>query len=177
MGSRVARKPQGGRGRLTRHLAAALAAVVLLGGLVGGGMARAGSCSPDRATVQGDFGRAAFHVSVADTPALRQKGLMNVSRMPTMSGMIFLFDPPTHAVFWMHDTLISLDMLFIDATGRIRRIAANAHPMDDTPIDGGEGVRAVVEINGGMAARLGIVAGDLVQHPAFGAAAALPCDG
>ncbi|WP_291835643.1 DUF192 domain-containing protein [Limimaricola sp.] len=158
---------------MTRHLAAALAAVLFFCG----GAVRADTCSPDRATVQGAFGRAAFHVSVADTPALRRQGLMNVSQMPTMSGMIFLFDPPTHAVFWMHDTLIPLDMLFIDSTGRILRIAANARPMDDTPIDGGEGVRAVVEINGGMSARLGIAPGDLVQHPAFGADAALPCDG
>jgi uncharacterized membrane protein (UPF0127 family) len=67
-------------------------------------------------------------------------------------------------------------MLFADPTGRITRIHENAVPLDETSIDGGEGVQFVLEINGGLAARLGIEEGDVMQHPAFGEVAAAPCE-
>jgi uncharacterized membrane protein (UPF0127 family) len=140
------------------------------------GIAQAG-CAPDRVTVQGDWGHASFRVAVADDADERAQGLMNVPELPVMAGMLFVYDQPTHATFWMRNTLIPLDMLFVDATGRILVIHPDAVPLDDTTIDGGQGVQAVLEINGGMAARLGIQPGDLLQHPAFGPGAALPCAG
>jgi uncharacterized membrane protein (UPF0127 family) len=76
----------------------------------------------------------------------------------------------------MRNTLIPLDMLFADPTGRITRIHPKAVPLDETTIDGGEGVQYVLEINGGLATRLGIAEGDVMQHPMFGPEAAAPCE-
>jgi uncharacterized membrane protein (UPF0127 family) len=134
------------------------------------------TCSEDRVTVTGDFGRANFSVTVADDNAERSRGLMFVEEMPTMTGMLFVYETPRRASFWMRNTLIPLDMLFADPTGRITRIHENAVPLDETSIDGGEGVQFVLEINGGLAARLGIEEGDVMQHPAFGEVAAAPCE-
>jgi hypothetical protein len=151
-------------------------ALLLAAALAGSaGIARA-ECSPDRVTVTGAFGRAVFDVTVADEPAERSRGLMFVEDMPTMSGMLFVYPAPQRAGFWMRNTLIPLDMLFADPAGRITRIHADAVPLDETTIDGGEGVQFVLEINGGLAARLGIAEGAVMQHPAFGPGAAAPCN-
>lgn len=132
-------------------------------------------CAEDVATVTGDFGQANFRIDLADDPEERARGLMFVESMPTLSGMLFVYEKPQRATFWMRNTLISLDMLFADPSGTITRIHENAIPGDETTIDGGEGVIAVLEINGGMAARLGIAEGDVIQHPSFGPDAAKPC--
>jgi len=137
----------------------------------------AAACADDAVTVIGDFGQARFTVTVADDPDERNKGLMFVESMPTLTGMLFVYDAPQPASFWMRNTLIPLDMLFADDTGTILRIHENAVPLDETPIDGGDGVSAVLEINGGLAARLGIAAGDTLQHPSFGPDAASACAG
>ena len=133
------------------------------------------TCAPDRVTVIGDWGQAAFKVTVADEPAERSRGLMFVEEMPTMSGMLFIYEAPQPASFWMMNTLIPLDMLFADATGRIVTVHENAVPQDRTPIFGGDSIQYVLEINGGMSARLGIAPGDVLQYPAIGAEAAAPC--
>lgn len=138
--------------------------------------AAAGVCRDDRVTVIGDWGQAHFTITVADDPQERGQGLMHVPQMPLMTGMLFVFDRPQRAVFWMKNTLIPLDMIFAGADGRVLRVHANAIPHDESPIDGGDGVLAVLEINGGLAARLGIAEGDVLRHAAFGAAAAAPCD-
>ena len=134
------------------------------------------ACSNDVVTVQGDFGRARFQVAVADDNDERAQGLMHVAQMGTLEGMLFIYDQPIRASFWMRNTLIPLDMLFVDPSGAITHIHENAIPLDETPIFGGDGVQYVLEINGGLAARLGIGLGDLLQHPAFGETASLPCD-
>ncbi|GGL64241.1 hypothetical protein GCM10011392_18600 [Wenxinia marina] len=134
------------------------------------------ACSDDRVTVVGEFGRASFAVEVADEPQERSQGLMYVEEMGTLEGMLFVYERPQRASFWMRNTLIPLDMLFADETGVITRIHAQAVPLDETSIDGGEGVKYVLEINGGLAARLGIEEGDAMQHPAMGADAKLPCE-
>jgi uncharacterized membrane protein (UPF0127 family) len=77
-------------------------------------------------------------------------------------GMIFPYDPPRPVAFWMHNTLIPLDMVFIRADGTIARIAT-ARPLDDTPVPSGEPIAAVLEIAAGRAAQLGIVPGDKVR--------------
>lgn len=150
--------------------------LVFLALLGGGAQAQVFGCAEDLVAVIGDFGRANFHVAVADEPAERGQGLMNVPSMPVLSGMLFVYPAPQHASFWMRNTLIPLDMLFADQTGTIRKIHPEAAPLDETSIDGGENVQFVLEINGGMAARLGIAAGDVMVHPAIGPDAALPCD-
>ena len=135
----------------------------------------AAECRDDTVTVQGDFGRAAFRVEVADEPQERAQGLMFVERMDRFAGMLFVYDTPQHATFWMRNTLIPLDMLFADETGTITRIHENAVPLDESTIDGGTGVRYVLEVNGGLAGTLGIEEGDTLQHPLMGESAASPC--
>ena len=77
-------------------------------------------------------------------------------------GMIFPYDPPQEVAFWMKNTLIPLDIIFIRADGTIARIA-NAQAMDITPLPAGEPVALVLEIAGGQAKKLGIRAGDIVE--------------
>jgi hypothetical protein len=139
--------------------------------------AASAECRDDRVTVRGGFGQVTFEVRVADDAAERARGLMNVAEMGTLEGMLFVYEEPGPASFWMEDTLIPLDMLFADEAGRIVTIHENAVPLDRTPIPGGEGVQYVLEINGGLAGRLGIEVGDALQHPAVaaGGEAALPC--
>ena len=134
------------------------------------------ACSDDVVTISGDFGLARFQVDVADTDAERGQGLMNVPHMGTLEGMLFVYDVPVTASFWMRNTLIPLDMLFADPSGTVTHIHENAIPLDETPISGGRGVQYVLEINGGLSERLGLSVGDVLQHPAFGEAASLPCD-
>jgi hypothetical protein len=84
--------------------------------------------------------------------------------------MLFDYKQPTVATMWMRNTLIPLDMLFVDAQGRIVNIHERAVPQSDDVIGAAEPVRAVIELNGGTAARLGIERGDRVVHPIFGSA-------
>ena len=133
------------------------------------------ACSDDRVTVSGDWGHANFSVTIADTGPERAQGLMNVPAMPLMTGMLFVYDSPHRASFWMRNTLIPLDMLFAGPDGTILSIHANANPLDDTSIPGGDGIQYVLEINGGLAARLGVEVGDVLQHPSIGPIAAMPC--
>ena len=132
-------------------------------------------CADDRLTISGDFGQATFSVEIADDPQERAQGLMFVEDMPTLEGMLFVYERPQSVSFWMKNTLIPLDMLFVSPVGEILHIHENAIPGDLTPIPGGDGVQMVLEINGGLASRFGIVVGDVMQHPSFGAEAILPC--
>jgi len=132
--------------------------------------AAAAACAPDTVTVRGAFGEAAFRVEIADDPEERAQGLMFVEEMPTFEGMLFVYESPRRASFWMHNTLIPLDMLFADPGGVITRIHQNAIPLDRTSIDGGEGVLYVLEINGGLSERFGIAEGDRLIHPVIDAA-------
>lgn len=157
---------------MRRRVLAALAALALA--LPGAALA---ACAPDVVELKGPRGVARFSVQVADTDATRSRGLMFVERMPSSAGMLFVYDRPGRAVFWMKNTLIPLDMIFADATGTVQRVHENAIPHDETPIDGGDGVLGVLEINGGLARRLGIGPGTVMRHPAFAQGpAAWPCD-
>jgi uncharacterized protein len=130
------------------------------------GMAHA-DCRPDTIEVRSQGGVARFNIDVADSDAERSEGLMFRDRLPTSSGMLFVYDNPRHATFWMKNTLIPLDMLFADEKGVVTRIHENARPQDLTQIDGGAGVQFVLEINGGLARRLGIGEGAVLRHPAI----------
>jgi uncharacterized membrane protein (UPF0127 family) len=127
----------------------------------------AAACDPDRVELRGPWGQAGFTVQVADDAAERAQGLMNVPAMPSGQGMLFVYDGPQRASFWMRNTLIPLDMIFAAPDGTVTRVHANARPLDETPIDGGDGVQFVLEINGGLAAALGIAPGTELRHPAI----------
>lgn len=150
--------------------AATLAAILTLAGPV------SAECDLSRVDLKGDWGSARFSVEVADDPQERSQGLMNRETMPRSAGMLFVYEQPQRAVFWMKNTLIPLDMIFMDETGTVTRIHENAVPLDLTGIDGGEQVQFVLEINGGLSGRLGITEGSVLRHPSIGSDAAWPCD-
>jgi len=108
-----------------------------------------------------------FTVELAMTPEQQQHGLMFRKEVGPYQGMLFIFDPIRPVSFWMKNTLVPLDMLFIAADGSITRIAANTKPLSLDTVDSGGPVRAVLEIAGGSALLLGIKRGDLVIHPFF----------
>jgi uncharacterized membrane protein (UPF0127 family) len=113
-------------------------------------------------TIEGHGRSHVFTVEMARTSAQQEQGLMNRHGLAPDAGMLFPFDPPRPASFWMRNTLIPLDMIFIRPDGTIARIAANTVPMSQTPIAVAEPMTAVLEIKGGRAAQLGIVEGDRV---------------
>lgn len=93
------------------------------------------------------------------------------------AGMLFVYDQERSVSFWMRNTLIPLDMIFIGSDGVVDKVHANAIPLDETPIFGGGEVQFVLEINGGFAERLGIEEGSEAQHPLIPQeVAAFPCD-
>ena len=109
-----------------------------------------------------------FEVELALDDAHRSHGLMFRKKLGPYEGMLFDFSQEMPVSFWMKNTLIPLDMLFIAADGTIKHIAANAVPMSTDTIPSQFPVRAVLEINGGSAALLGIKPGDKVRHAIFG---------
>ena len=142
-----------------------------------GGMALAdAACAPGRVDLRWDGGSESFAVEVADDPAERSQGLMLRETMSLAAGMLFVYETPRRAQFWMKNTLIPLDMIFADAKGVVTRVHSDAIPEDLTSIDGGSGVRFVLEINGGLAAKLGIVPGAELRHPSVGSGAVWPCE-
>jgi uncharacterized membrane protein (UPF0127 family) len=107
--------------------------------------------------------RHAFRVEVARTGPEQAKGLMFRTSMGADEGMIFPMDPPRDAAFWMKNTVIPLDIIFIGIDHRILNIAANAVPYSEQPLPSAGKVSGVLELNGGRAAALGIVPGDKVE--------------
>jgi len=103
-----------------------------------------------------------FQVWIADTPARAEQGLMFVSDLPETMGMVFPFQPPRVASFWMKNTYIELDMLFIDEKGRVRKIIQRAAPLSLQTLSSDTPVAAVLELKGGQAAKLGLHTGDTV---------------
>jgi uncharacterized protein len=104
-----------------------------------------------------------FTVEVARTPEQQATGLMHRQSLPPDRGMIFPYAPPQDIAFWMKNTLIPLDMIFVRADGTIARIADNTVPLSLDPVPSLEPVAAVLEIAGGRAAELGIRPGDKVE--------------
>jgi uncharacterized membrane protein (UPF0127 family) len=112
-------------------------------------------------------GRVNFRIWLADTPLRQQQGLMFVRELAADQGMLFVNDPPRASSFWMKNTYIPLDLLFIDTRGRIVQIFENATPLSLRPIGLGTPVRAVLEIRGGESARRGIRRGAKVHFALF----------
>jgi uncharacterized protein len=104
-----------------------------------------------------------FWVELAATPQEQAKGLMFRTELGPDEGMIFPFDPPRGASFWMRNTVIPLDLIFVGVDGRISNIAANAIPYDESNLNSVGLAKAVLELRGGRAAELGIVPGDRVE--------------
>ena len=104
-----------------------------------------------------------FRVELARSGEEQEKGLMFRTSMGADEGMIFPMSPPRPAAFWMRNTVIPLDIIFIGADRRILNIAANAVPYDERPLPSRGAAAGVLELNGGRAAALGIAPGDRVE--------------
>ncbi len=153
-----------------RLLAAALALVLA-------GPAAEAACRDDRVDLRGPWGQAQFRVEVVDTDETRARGLMFREELPQQAGMLFIYESPRRAAFWMRNTLIPLDMIFVDERGQVTHVHTNAIPHDETPIDGGDGVLMVLEVNGGVTERFGIAPGSELRHPRLDQSLAVwPCE-
>ena len=108
-----------------------------------------------------------FTVELAETDAEREKGLMFRKELPEGRGMLFDFHAEAPVGFWMQNTYIPLDMIFIRGDGRILRIAENTEPLSTKIVPSGGPVRAVLEVIGGTARKMGIAPGDHVASPIF----------
>ncbi|MBV7379366.1 DUF192 domain-containing protein [Maritimibacter dapengensis] len=140
-------------------------------------LAAQAECREDRVDIRGDFGSARFTVEIADDVEERAQGLMFRESLGASRGMLFLYESAGSPAFWMKNTLIPLDMIFVDPDGMVQHVHSEAVPGDLTGISGGTGVIAVLEIRGGMAEAIGIDAGDEMRHPFFdGENAAWSCD-
>jgi len=134
--------------------------VVLLGFLLAVGVARAAGQST--LEIVSKTGVHVFTVEMAATEEQREKGLMFRKSLPEGQGMLFDFHQEQSVSFWMKNTYIPLDMIFIRADGRILRIVENAEPLSERMIMSGGQVLAVLEVIGGTARKLGIATGDRV---------------
>ena len=118
-------------------------------------------------TIVSGSNRHAFQVEVARNDADRAQGLMYRHNLAPDRGMLFDFGRVQPISMWMQNTYIPLDMIFIRADGTIARIAENTEPLSTRTVSSGEPVLAVLEVNGGTAARLRIKPGDRIEHPLF----------
>ena len=108
-----------------------------------------------------------YQVEIARTMSQMRRGLMFRDSMPENQGMLFIYEPDRVATMWMKNTILSLDMLFIDSNGWIVNIAENTTPFSLDRISSGQPVRAVVELNAGQVEKHGIQIGDRVSHSLF----------
>lgn len=112
-------------------------------------------------------GEVTFRVELAVSAEQRRRGLMHRDHLPQRAGMLFDYGSPKHVAMWMKDTRLPLDIIFINADGRIARIHEHAEPGSLEHIRSRGKVLAVLELNAGTVQAFGIARGDLVEHPIF----------
>jgi uncharacterized membrane protein (UPF0127 family) len=135
------------------------------------------SCRDDVAEFRWPGGGARFTVEIADDPAEQTQGLMFRETLAASRGMLFVYPEARPVSFWMRNTLIPLDMVFVDASGRVALVHPMAVPGDLTPIPGPKDTLMVLEIRGGLAAGLGLTEGAELRHPRVPQkGAAWPCE-
>jgi hypothetical protein len=147
--------------------------------LIGGGLRAAlylGAIAPvacdaaqlqDLRIVSGSGAQQHFEVELADSSAERARGLMRRRELAPRNGMLFDFERDDRVAMWMRNTYLALDMLFIDAEGRIQSIVEHTRPLSAELIWSPGPVRAVLELNAGAAREFGVAPGDQVYHPMF----------
>lgn len=152
------------------------ALLALLFAMPGAAFAEA-RCSEARIDLRWQDGSESLAVEVADTTGERAQGLMFRETLDPAAGMLFVYESPRRTSFWMKNTLIPLDIIFADATGTVIHVHPDAVPGDLTPIDSTGTVGFVLEVNAGLAGKLGIVPGAEFRHPAISPdLAAWPCE-
>ena len=145
-----------------RRVAVALAVLVVAAPLA--------ACSDEgQLVLKTATGEHAFHVEIVDTPETRAKGLMFREELADDAGMLFDFKQEREVSFWMSNTLIPLDMIFVGADGVVKTIHVNARPQDLTSIPSQVPVQFVLEIPGGRSEEIGLQPGDVMEHERVGA--------
>jgi len=144
-----------------------LAAACILVFTMCAGVAGAFERSPTPLMIDTSTGSHSFSVELALTPAERGQGLMHRAEMPADQGMLFDFGAVRPVAMWMKNTLIPLDMVFIKPNGVVHAVAENTEPHSLDVVHSGGAVRFVLEVNAGVAARIGLQPGDVVHHPAI----------
>ena len=120
-------------------------------------------------TIKSQSSEYRFEVEIADDATERAKGLMFREALAPNAGMLFIYPTEQDVSFWMKNTLIPLDMLFIAGDGHIMRIEKHATPLSEIAIPSGAPVKAVLEVNGGLTDQLGLRQGDLITYPGLSA--------
>jgi uncharacterized membrane protein (UPF0127 family) len=143
---------------------AAFAIIVVMWGMLAAASRAEG---PETLQIVTSSGTHEFHVEIAKDDATRAQGLMNRPFLPADRGMLFEFDREAPVSFWMKNTYIPLDMIFISRAGVVTNIVEKAEPLSERVIPSGPPCMAVLELNGGAAASIGLKVGDKVRHPFF----------
>jgi uncharacterized protein len=146
------------------RLWAALALLAFFAASVG---VPAQGAEPDSLEIVTSTGRHVFQIEIANNDASREHGLMDRRYMAADHGMLFEFDREEPVSFWMKNTYIPLDMIFIAPSGVVTHVVANAEPLSERVIPSGGPCVAVLELNSGTAASIGLKVGDKVHHPFF----------
>lgn len=149
-----------------KHVAL-FAAAALFGAAVAAAQTAPQFLETEALTLRTDAGDIVIQAEIADEPAEQQIGLMKRDPLADDGGMLFDFGTVRETAMWMKDTPSSLDMVFIDAEGRIVAIAERTIPFSERQVGPGMPVRAVLEIRGGRAAEIGLEPGDQVIHRIF----------
>jgi hypothetical protein len=154
-------------GEIAKSLRACFTAVLALVCLFVSTVEPAWAQSLDRLEIVTASGVHSFSVEVVSDDASREKGLMYRRFMPEDRGMLFDFGQQAPVAFWMKNTYIPLDMIFISRQGVVKNVVANAEPFSERLIPSAGPVYGVLEVNGGVAARIGLKVGDKVKHKIF----------
>lgn len=128
-------------------------------------LAACSGSAEDRAIMHTATGAHSFTIEIADTNEERAQGLMFRTELAPDAGMLFDYGTEQQTSFWMQNTLIPLDMIFMGADGVVKNIHVNARPLDTTSIPSGAPVRFVLEIPGGRSKEIGLKIGDRMEHP------------
>ena len=135
--------------------------------VLAGGTLAAGARGLEPLEIVTADGTHAFQVEIAADEASRERGLMNRRYMPADRGMLFEFEREAPVSFWMKNTYIPLDLIFISRTGVVTNIVADAEPLSERIIPSGPPCAAVLELNGGTASAIRLNVGDRIRHPFF----------
>ena len=135
------------------------------------------NCPEADLIISGSWGEVSFKEALARTPEQRRLGLMFVTDLADQSGMLFVYPYPQSVSFWMRNTPLSLDILFIDEDGIVQRIEQSATPFSTELLNGGSDIQYVLELHAGVAAKHDISKGDRSAHPSIGPNADPRCKG
>ncbi|MEM8622979.1 MAG: DUF192 domain-containing protein [Pseudomonadota bacterium] len=154
-------------GRAAIALAAVAVVAALLSTATTAALADGAVCNEITVALEAAEGSVSYRVEVADEPTEHARGLMFRTEMAADAGMLFLFSQPRQASFWMRNTFIPLDMIFIDEGGTVLNVAENTVPFSEAPQRSDGLAAAVLEVNAGQAAAHEIGPGTRVRHPFF----------